>query len=184
MYEMAVTEKRDYDVDDADAITDLRELFDQFDADGSKKIDITEITAIVLKIDPRTTSEEIDALFRKADADNCGGICFDEFLAAVSDEPGDNDEVMRLDLGLLVKKKAQYNIRDNASSRLFLLVFLLYPSLTNKILEGFVCRKIGEDASVLHVDYAMNCDNSTEFWAMRFTSVVLTALWPIGVPAF
>jgi hypothetical protein len=66
-----------------------------------------------------------------------------------------HQDTVRLDLGLLVKKKAQYNIRDNATSRLFLLVFLLYPSLTNTILEGFACRKIGENESVLHVDYAM-----------------------------
>ncbi len=65
----------------------------------------------------------------------------------------DDDETMQLDLAILVKKKAQANIRDAATGRLFLMVFLLCalnhrcivfrvahhavradPSLTNKIL--------------------------------------------------
>ena len=35
------------------------------------------------------------------------------------------DEAVHLDLGILVKKKAQANIRDAATGRLFLVVFLL-----------------------------------------------------------
>ena len=76
----------------------------------------------------------------------------EEFHAAVSADA--DDESMHLDLGILVKKKAQANIRDAATGRLFLVVFLLCefnafalrsprcglttvfadPSLTNKIL--------------------------------------------------
>ena len=48
-------------------------------------------------------------------------ISFDEYLAAATAEHETEQETVRLDSSLLVKKKAQYNIRDNATSRLFLL---------------------------------------------------------------
>ena len=57
------------------------------------------------------------------------------------------------------------------------------PSLTNKILEGFACRDIGEDTSILNADYAMDCDSS-EYNFLRVTCFALMLLWPIGVPVF
>eukprot|EP01045_Picozoa_sp_COSAG04_P010698 COSAG04_NODE_661_length_11448_cov_24.495903_3_plen_104_part_00 len=57
------------------------------------------------------------------------------------------------------------------------------PSLTNKILEGFVCRTIGEDASILNADYTMVCQSS-EYNFLLFACILLTLLWPIGVPGF
>ena len=78
------------------------------------------------------------------------------------------------------------------------------PSLTNKILvtgldalfflkkkhlqsmlaqEGFACRRIGEEAAILKVDYAMDC-TSSEYTAVLLTCSVLLVLWPIGVPSF
>ena len=47
----------------------------------------------------------------------------DYLLPTASDVQG--LETMHLDLGILVKKKAQANIRDAATGRLFLVVFLL-----------------------------------------------------------
>merc|ERR1711964_109198 len=113
-----------------------------------------------------------------ADADGSGHIDFEEFLAAVS---AADDETTHLDLGILVKKKAQANIRDAATGRLFLVVFLLYPSLTNKILQGFACRQIGEDTSILNADYAMDCESS-DYNFLFFGCILFTLLWPIGVP--
>ena len=76
------------------------------------------------------------------------------------------------------------------------------PSLTNKILvtgldalfflkkkhlqsmlaqEGFACRRIGEEAAILKVDYAMDC-TSAEYTAVFLACSVLLILWPIGVP--
>ena len=184
-YEMAAVEKMERHTDSAETVTAFKELFDQFDADNSQLIDLDEVKKIVLKIDPTTTTEEIETLYEMANTDDSDvGISFDEFLAAATAEHETEQDTVRLDLGLLVKKKAQYNIRDNATSRLFLLVFLLYPSLTNTILEGFACRKIGENEAVLHVDYTMACDDSSESWALFLVNIVLTLLWPIGVPGF
>ena len=49
--------------------------------------------------------------------------------------------------------------------------------------EGFACRRIGEEAAILKVDYAMDC-TSSEYTAVLLTCSVLLVLWPIGVPSF
>jgi hypothetical protein len=85
-------------------------------------------------------------------------------------------------LQILVKRLAQANIRDAAAGRLFLLVFLLYPAVTNKIFEGFLCRSIGDDASVLHVDYSVGCE-SPAYTLMWLMCAVLVVLWPVGLPS-
>jgi hypothetical protein len=54
--------------------------------------------------------------------------------------------------------------------------------LRQVIFEGFVCRNIGADISVLHVDYSVNC-NSSGHTALYVICIVLVFLWPIGVPA-
>ena len=45
--------------------------------------------------------------------------------------------------------------QSDALTKVFLLVSLLYPGLTNKIFEGLICRDLGGDpmTSVLEVDY-------------------------------
>ena len=122
IYEMRQLDRADYQPDDEEAIADLRELYEQFDTDGDG-IELEEVQAIVAKIDPTTASEDVEALFKKADSDGSGYIDFEEFYAAVSADA--DDEALQLDLGILVKKKAQANIRDAATGRLFLVVFLL-----------------------------------------------------------
>eukprot|EP01045_Picozoa_sp_COSAG04_P011835 COSAG04_NODE_775_length_10405_cov_20.166214_5_plen_181_part_00 len=121
-FEMRALDRVEYKTDDEEAVADLRELYEQFDTDGDG-IELEEVQAIVHKIEPTTASEDVEALFKKADADGSGHIDFEEFHAAVSADA--DDDAMQLDLGLLVKKKAQANIRDAATGRLFLVVFLL-----------------------------------------------------------
>ena len=48
-----------------------------------------------------------------------------------------------LDLSLLVLKHKKMLVKADAAGRLFLLAFLLYPGLTTKLFEGFICRDIG-----------------------------------------
>lgn len=100
------------------------------------------------KIDPATTTEQIDALFKKADADGGGFIDFEEFHAAVigSSSSGDDDGAS-LDLGVLVMKKARANIRDEAAGRVFLVVFLLYPGNRFGIPDLLSC--LGRDLTCL-----------------------------------
>jgi hypothetical protein len=52
-----------------------------------------------------------------------------------------------LDLNLLVLKQKKMLVKADAAGRLFLLAFLLYPGLTTKLFEGFICRDIGLGAS-------------------------------------
>ena len=81
-----------------------------------------------------------------------------------------------------MKKKAQANIRDSATGRLFLLVFILYPGLTNMIFAGFSCREIGPGQSVLIVDYNVDC-NSGDYTALLLSCCALVIVWPLGLPA-
>ena len=66
----------------------------------------------------------------------------------------------------------------------FLQVFVMYPGLTNKIFEVFLCRDLGPDftpGSVMHADYGVDCDETA---ALRYLGGgALVLLWPIGLPA-
>jgi hypothetical protein len=157
----------------------LRELYEQFDVDGTG-IDVDEVYKIVRKVDPATPDQEIEAMFKKADSDGGGKVDYAEFRAAVID--ANVDDGATLDLAVLVQKKAEANIRDEAVGRLFLVVFLMYPGLTNKIIEGFSCRKLGEDASVMSANYSSSCE-SDEYMLVLAVCSLLTAVWAIGIPA-
>jgi hypothetical protein len=157
-----------------DRKTGLKELFDRFDIDGNGEIDKPTVVKMVHNVAPLATAQEIDALFAHADADASGAIDYDEFLRATKDGDG-------LDLLSLTKKSALCMIRDTATARIFLLVFLLYPGLTSTIFEAFACRQIGADISVLHVDYSIDC-SSPEYTMLYIVSVLFMMLWPIGVP--
>jgi len=174
------SDHEDFGVDDGDGLhrRHLKELFDQFDADG-KGITATEMCDVVRKINPEADDEQAQQLFDKADSDGGGSIDFGEFEAAVNQH---GDGVLDGGLQALVKRVARANIRDAAAGRLFLLVFLLYPALTNKIFEGFICRSIGDNASVLHVDYSVECESQT-YTLIWLSCAVLVVLWPIGLPS-
>ena len=49
--------------------------------------------------------------------------------------------------------------------------------------QGFACRDIGQDASILDADYAMDCESS-DYDFLFIACLALTLLWPIGVPGF
>ena len=142
MYDMRKIERTEYtDNDDEEATAHLRELYDQFDTNGDG-IELEEVRKIVLKIDPATAPGDIEALFKKVDSDGSGQITFAEFHAAAND-PGGDDASLQLDLGTLVKKKDQANVRDSAAGRLFLLVFLLCASLsTARKRACFMCSDL------------------------------------------
>ena len=161
----------------------LRELFEEFDTDGTG-IELTELQAMVRKINSNTSDEEAHALFQAVDTDGTGTIDFDEFHKAVAAKTR-HRHLRRnpLDLKTLVKRKEHAKIRAKADGRLFLLIFLIYPGLTNKIFEGFSCRAIGESASIMESDYAVSCE-STEYESIRRMCLLLTLLWPVGVPSY
>ena len=56
--------------------------------------------------------------------------------------------------------------------------------LTNKIFDVFLCRELGPNtvpASVLHADYAVDCNSTMTLRWIGGNFLVL--LWPIGLPA-
>jgi hypothetical protein len=169
---------------DTAAENHLRELFMQFDTDGDK-IEIDEVQRILAKITPTANLEELArqarALFVRADKDANDLIDFQEFHDAIVAHNNSASDDGMLNLGALIEMKENANIRDRASGRLFLVVFLLYPGLTNKIFEGLSCRMLANDWSVLHVDYRVHCE-SDQYFAVQFACTVLIFLWPIGVP--
>ena len=71
---------------------------------------------------------------------------------------------------------------SNALTKVFLLVFILYPGLTNKIFEGLICRDLGGDplTSVLAVDYRVECEENMTSRYVR--QMLLIVIWPVGVP--
>merc|ERR1711871_568593 len=152
------------DVNSEETMERLHDIFAKFDTDGTG-IDKAEVTTMCAKIDEDITSNEIDYLFEAADSDGSGQIDFKEFYSAViSTEKKNRKDAKRLDLKKLVQKKRRTDIASDATGRIFLLVFLLYPGLTNKIFEAFTCRQLAADGSeaVLAVDYSVDC-NSTEY---------------------
>ena len=66
----------------------------------------------------------------------------------------------------------------------FFLLFILYPSISQKIFRFFDCETLdglGEGGSrYLRVDYSINCDTDAHF-AMTVVAIVLLAIYPIGM---
>jgi hypothetical protein len=78
-------------------------------------------------------------------------------------------------------EQAKSDIKATTADRLFFLVFLMYPGFTNKIFEGFNCRTVSEDDSILIFDYDLSCSDD-DYWILSTLCGFLLLLWPIGVP--
>jgi hypothetical protein len=142
-------------------------------------IKLPEVEALLAKLDPEASAEVAAKIFATADADGSGIIDFKEFYGAVMrPEAG---EGLDMNLAALVKRAEKNAVRAAAVSRLFLLIFLIYPSLTNKIFEAFACRDLGPGLSVLQADYTVDC-GSDEYLALFASCSVLVVLWPVGMP--
>jgi Ca2+-binding EF-hand superfamily protein len=131
MFEMQALDRVNYQSDSKQVEKELRRLYDQFDANGNDRVEIHEVKEIVRMIEKRIndphstacTDVDIDELFKAADKNNNGHIDFNEFQAAVNEIR--EDDSAHLNLGWWVEKKAQANVRDDATGRLFFMVFLL-----------------------------------------------------------
>ena len=157
--------------------TNLRKIYAEFDEDG-EGIVVGQVQAIAEKLQLLVSKDEIESMFVDADSDGSGRMNFDEFCAAFDANLGIRE---------VMEKALRAKLRRDATGRLFLLIFLLYPSLTNKIFEIFLCRDLGpntpsrDPASILHADYAVDCDDTYAFrWIL---GMMLVILWPIGIPA-
>jgi hypothetical protein len=151
----------------------LREFFAQFDQDGDG-ITPDVILAMAEKVNVSASEEDVETMFADANTDKNGRMSFEEFRATFD---------ARLGIGKVLAKAHQAKARNDSLGRLFVFVFLLYPGLTNKVFEIFLCRDLGPDtspASVLHADYGIDCDETD---TLRWTvGPALVLLWPIAVP--
>jgi hypothetical protein len=165
--------------DDEEKERQARAVFEKFDRQGDGSLAEDEVKQICLQIDPNISDEAAKQLFDLADAGGSkdGRIDFDEFMAAVKSE---HTEEFSLDDLILAKQK--FDLNADALGRFFLLVFVMYPGLTNKVFECFMCRNLG-DVWVLHTDYSVQC-YTTSWYGMAFVCGILVILWPIGLPAF
>lgn len=63
---------------------EIKEVFDQFDADGSGHIDSSEIKKICEQLGVEVSQSDIDELIQSADDNGDGKISFAEFKKAVT----------------------------------------------------------------------------------------------------
>lgn len=166
-----------YIADDEQSREALRQVYDQF-SDG-KDLDQEQLCNAVSKIDATLSNQNLAAIFAKADADKTGTISFDSFCASIRSGSAGTVDEPSLRAVVLTQKVAE--ITNSTVDRAFLLVFIVYPALTNKIFEAFSCRDFGHGGSVLEVDYEMSCDSAT-YTKVLFAAIVLLMLWPIGIP--
>jgi hypothetical protein len=185
-------ERRDAnkDVSEDEQRENAKEIFDRIDLDG-EGLKPDEIATVVRRIDATVDDTQIQTIFNVADEDGSGIISFEEFYAAISGSPSNtgkafeseaaSEDMIELDLGSIIQKKMLAERHSDALTKVFLLVFLLYPGLTNKIFDGFICRELAQGQSVLEADYELDC---TESAGLRYgVNGMLLIIWPIGLPA-
>ena len=61
-------------------VSHLKQQFEQFDRDGSGRIDYNECVGLLEAVGPRPTEEEAQLAFSIIDADGDGSVGFDEFV--------------------------------------------------------------------------------------------------------
>ena len=61
----------------------LRQIFSEFDKDGSGEIDKSELKAVFKECGTILSEAEATKIMAKADADGSGSISFDEFVKAL-----------------------------------------------------------------------------------------------------
>jgi hypothetical protein len=73
------------------------------------------------------------------------------------------------------------NARQIAIGRLFFIVMLLYPQISQSIFSMLRCRQLSGILSVLEVDYSIQCTDARYLW-FRLLAQILVVLWPVGIP--
>jgi hypothetical protein len=144
---------------------------------GGDNITLPTVQTLLEALDLAASPEIMAALFERADADGSGSIDFEAFHDALVHP----DAGFKLDLASLIKRDQQQAARADAFARVSLLLFMLYPMITNKIFKGFDCRDLGSGLAVLDVDYNVEC-SSPEYAVLESVCYGLVMLWPIGLP--
>jgi Ca2+-binding EF-hand superfamily protein len=167
--------------DGSDGTKQAEEVFQKLDTNGDGVIDTSEMKAALEQMDLSIGAEDALAIFKNADTNKDGSVDIDEFHVAVARSA--------MDLRVLAEKAERADITAGLYGRLFLLGFLLYPGdsvharlfsstctpesgvlnvgLTANIFEVFMCRELGLNESVLHIDYTVDCEATAALrWAI------------------
>eukprot|EP00998_Keelungia_sp_KM082_P009614 NODE_5797_length_676_cov_56.606557_g5774_i0.p1 GENE.NODE_5797_length_676_cov_56.606557_g5774_i0~~NODE_5797_length_676_cov_56.606557_g5774_i0.p1 ORF type:complete len:186 (+),score=42.69 NODE_5797_length_676_cov_56.606557_g5774_i0:91-648(+) len=72
-------------------ISEFREVFNLFDANGDQLIDVTELGVAMRSLGQAPTDDEIEDMIREVDEDGSGAIDFQEFLALMSKQMNDSE---------------------------------------------------------------------------------------------
>eukprot|EP01043_Picozoa_sp_COSAG02_P043076 COSAG02_NODE_3721_length_6323_cov_3.825353_2_plen_1317_part_00 len=152
----------------------LSKLYAEIDQDG-EEITVGQVKAMAMELKLEASEDEIEDMFMDGSSNSARErVSFDELCAAFDANPGIRN---------VLEKTSQAELKGVATGRLFLLVFLLYPGLSNKVFEIFLCRDLGPNTSpgsILQADYGIDCDDTQIFrWVVGLTLVIL---WPIAVP--
>lgn len=157
-------------------------LFHRADANGNGVLDFDEFFASITQ-PPEAGGLDLRALQRRVRKADVNGTAIGRLGLLVRRRPliracccAPVDQHTRV--GVLKRRLTTSAVAT------FLQVFVMYPGLTNKIFEVFLCRDLGPNftpGSVMHADYSVDCDETA---ALRYLGGgALVLLWPIGLPA-
>ena len=183
------------------------QIFDHNDANDDGAVTLDELVDLMNRVEHWLSEDEVLVLakqiFTDADVNHDGFLSFDEWYQSVlasevnkgkfdgreqgtedtdGEQGAEEDAGLHLDIGQLFSDAQMAERVSDAMTKVFILVFLLYPGMTNKIFDGLICRDLGGDpaVTVLEVDYTVSCaDTVTTRWAVGGTLILL---WPIGLP--
>eukprot|EP01052_Picozoa_sp_SAG31_P056460 SAG31_NODE_16179_length_720_cov_0.723027_1_plen_226_part_01 len=72
-------------------------------------------------------------------------------------------------------------VRNRFRSRIFLILYLMYPTLVQTIFETFNCRQLDYSLSFHRSDYSLSC-NSDLYTITQIYAYFAVALMPLGIP--
>ena len=79
------------------------------------------------------------------------------------------------------RKQGEEKAFTTTTTMAFIIIFVLYPFVSQTIFSGFSCRDLGPAESWLNADYQISCLSLTwKVWLMF--GLITTVLWPVGVP--
>jgi hypothetical protein len=81
------------------------------------------------------------------------------------------------------RRDPQRDAGKRCRTLVFIVGFLIYPRVSKRIFEMFVCRHLSETQAWLEADYSIACTTSTHAGFVGLAGM-LVILVPLGIPAF
>jgi hypothetical protein len=77
----------------------------------------------------------------------------------------------------------RHDLAQTAYGWAFFVIFLVYPSVTNKIFTTFTCYVVSDEIAFMESDYNVSCTDST-YKKMKLLAYGLVVLIPLGIPLY